>query len=505
LLKIRIAILSVFIICFTCSIQSQNPWNRLYDFGLIQANGYGLIEYDGRYFVMGQGLLESDPNLERATFYMSIDLEGNYINDVLLDDGDINTTPTFNNLCREVVELDDYIYSLADDIGLSYIHKSNYDLDSLILLHSFADTLHSLRTPTATSCGEFPAGYFLGITLTDYFPDSLATERMRRLLVSRLDPKNDDTLEQFYYQIKDEGISACDFVVDSKADMIVIGTSESNSLFAIKVDDNMQQIDSIVYEGSWNASYMNAVIDDNDEIMLGIIEFERRGFDLLTRPILIKMNSELELLWTKPFVQDTLRVRGNYITGMVESHDKDGYLICGIQDSELPNTKSILSKIDTEGDTLWYKIIRSLQNVPRKSELFSVIQTSDGNYMAVGKNFTQTFHDTIGSWSQTWLVKFDEDGHILQQGVSAVEPSFTNQIRLYPNPSSDYIYIEQDHISGVKYQLYNLEGKMVYATDDVQAQSINMLDVSIFDSGIYFLHISIPERDKYHVERLIIE
>ena len=500
-------LIAIAFLSYIVSGYSQNPWNKTYGFGLIQANGFGLIEYNERYFVMGQGLLESDPNLERNTFYISVDIEGSYVNDILLDDGPDNTAPSFNNLCRDIVEIDGALYSIADDIGATYMLKTDYNLNSLLILYDYSDPLHNLGGFTPMSCSEFPKGYFTGVTETGYLPTPDAQERIGRIFVTRVDPSNNDALETFYYQIDGEDIRPRESIIDNDGNMIILGYLDDYGVFAMKIDQDMQLVASQIYRGQWKGSYMVAAIDENDDIMIGLTHIERIGLEFYTKPLLMKLDRDLDSFWVKPFVQDSL-VRDNntnYITGIIEAHEEDGFVICGNENSDRSKVAGIISRIDTEGDTIWYKTVRTLQNVPRRNQLFSVIATSDGNYMASGFSVTTTFHDSIGSWSQTWLVKFDGDGHVVEDGVSVAEPSFTDEIRLYPNPSSDYMYIEHDDITGVRYQLYDAVGRIVYATDDVQPQSINMLDVSIYDPGIYYLHISVSGTDDYNVEKLVIE
>ena len=125
--------------------------------------------------------------------------------------------------------------------------------------------------------------------------------------------------------------------------------------------------------------------------------------------------------------------------------------------------------------------------------------------MSVGNNFTETFHDTIGSWSQAWLVKYDGDGNIVQDGLSSVNADFSDQISIYPNPSSDLLYIDHGDISDVRYNLFDGQGRLVYSSAKLAAHSLNMLDVSIYDSGIYFLYINQEGKSRSHVERIVVE
>ena len=91
MLKTKLFILTIGLYCFTINnANTQAIFNKLYDFGLIQHNGFSLIEHDGIYYVAGQGLPDIEP-LEHTTFFMSVDAAGNLINYASLDDGPDNT------------------------------------------------------------------------------------------------------------------------------------------------------------------------------------------------------------------------------------------------------------------------------------------------------------------------------------------------------------------------------------------------------------------------------
>jgi hypothetical protein len=57
------------------------------------------------------------------------------------------------------------------------------------------------------------------------------------------------------------------------------------------------------------------------------------------------------------------------------------------------------------------------------------------------------------------------------------------EIVLFPNPSSDKIYLIGNQLSEVKaYQIYSMEGRKIYETDFSQA-----IDVSTLNAGKYLL------------------
>jgi hypothetical protein len=60
------------------------------------------------------------------------------------------------------------------------------------------------------------------------------------------------------------------------------------------------------------------------------------------------------------------------------------------------------------------------------------------------------------------------------------------EIVLFPNPSSDKIYLIGNQLSEVKaYQIYSMEGRKIYETDFSQA-----IDVSMLNAGKYLLRLN---------------
>ena len=67
----------------------------------------------------------------------------------------------------------------------------------------------------------------------------------------------------------------------------------------------------------------------------------------------------------------------------------------------------------------------------------------------------------------------------------------TNEISIYPNPSSSIIYIK--NANKKKKELYNSIGQLIFST------SKNEIDVSNYSKGIYYLRCGI------HTKKIIIE
>jgi hypothetical protein len=61
-------------------------------------------------------------------------------------------------------------------------------------------------------------------------------------------------------------------------------------------------------------------------------------------------------------------------------------------------------------------------------------------------------------------------------------------IRIYPNPTSGLIVIENTDMTNINIELKDLNGKQLYSVQ--QLQLVNNLDISALPSGWYFLVIS---------------
>ncbi|MGB3081255.1 MAG: T9SS type A sorting domain-containing protein [Saprospiraceae bacterium] len=71
-------------------------------------------------------------------------------------------------------------------------------------------------------------------------------------------------------------------------------------------------------------------------------------------------------------------------------------------------------------------------------------------------------------------------------------------VRVYPNPAREKVYVEMDKISNFQIQLYSSDGRIVKTWRDVST-----LDVSDIAPGIYAIKVTSGE--KYYIQRLVIE
>jgi hypothetical protein len=127
-----------------------------------------------------------------------------------------------------------------------------------------------------------------------------------------------------------------------------------------------------------------------------------------------------------------------------------------------------------------------IQNQPQTTILGSAIDfyiyngqtyTQDGTY-------TQNISNPAGCDSLiTLILTFD------YLGLETTENDF---LKFYPNPAQSILFVENSHLAGVEIVVLNTEGKIlkqIYAKNGT-----TVIDLSILESGVYFLSYSTIER-----------
>jgi hypothetical protein len=80
--------------------------------------------------------------------------------------------------------------------------------------------------------------------------------------------------------------------------------------------------------------------------------------------------------------------------------------------------------------------------------------------------------------------------------VGISEPPFPD-LRIFPNPTRDAIYIDLPHVEEYEIQMRSADGRLIGAW-----KQVNTISVSGFPSGIYTL--SITSGNKFYTHRVMI-
>ena len=115
---------------------------------------------------------------------------------------------------------------------------------------------------------------------------------------------------------------------------------------------------------------------------------------------------------------------------------------------------------------------------------------------------TNAVNDSI--FTLVWLLKIDEEGHVLSPDETSTVDVAEDAIRIFPNPTSDYLYIEHDDVAGYGYEIYDEEGRLVVRRADTEAYHTYMLSTSAYPPGLYYL-IVIGADGRRQVHELVLQ
>lgn len=202
---------------------------------------------------------------------------------------------------------------------------------------------------------------------------------------------------------------------------------------------------------------------------------------------LIKLNKEGELEWQKTFggSDDDM---ANYI----EITADENYVFTGrskSKDGDVTNSHGLsdfwVLTVDSQGELLWQ------QSYGGTNEDYgnSVRKTSDNGLIVFGysasKNGDVSGNHGLGDY---WLVK-------LTYEAVATQDVWDNQIRLYPNPTSDIVNIVGGKVNPIeKIQLLDLSGRMV---KDFERKT-SELNVASLPRGTYIVQIQASQIRKQY-------
>ena len=168
-------------------------------------------------------------------------------------------------------------------------------------------------------------------------------------------------------------------------------------VWLIKLDSDGNILWDKTFETEYGYAHSVQLTNDGGIIILG----DERS-DSHKGPWLIKTDSIGELIWDKKIGSST-----QYIVGIdVKQTIDNGYIIAGKVLSILNTHEPFLIKTDSEGQVEWRKIYGDYS----RAGFYSVQQTTDGGYIAVGAANSPVMSDIL-------LVKTNAEGNVARNRV----------------------------------------------------------------------------------------
>jgi len=153
------------------------------------------------------------------------------------------------------------------------------------------------------------------------------------------------------------------------------------------------------------------------------------------------------------------------------------------------NHKAVIMKVNADGDSLWARW-HGHGLFKDDCQIHDVVLTDDGGFLAVGWQW----HNNGGLFYQNaWLLKMDSmgcdtAGCNIYDAISKIQIRPKINMKLYPNPTSDYFRISADGVEqlhGLWLSIIDMQGRELKRIKLQNYPSNTSIDVSNLSSGIY--------------------
>jgi len=218
--------------------------------------------------------------------------------------------------------------------------------------------------------------------------------------------------------------------------------------------------------------------------------------DYICYPSLARYKPDGRLDWIRQFGYN-IENRHQYgkWESVIESKEKDGYIVVGgvVDETEFQGDtlrgRAAIAKISYEGDSLWTKTYTFRTIGHSISERFTdVILSKDGHYIVCGTSASYDREDTSdGPWHNSFLLILDDNGNYDPDFVSTLDVSAGNELSVYPNPVRDKLVIGQSQDVKTKSKIFDIWGRKVDGFDLLNSHHHQIIDVSTYQSGQYFI------------------
>ncbi|MFH2095646.1 MAG: T9SS type A sorting domain-containing protein, partial [Bacteroidota bacterium] len=183
---------------------------------------------------------------------------------------------------------------------------------------------------------------------------------------------------------------------------------------------------------------------------------------------IVKLDKDYNQMWEKEYGELSMY---SGIGSVIEANNGD--LVVTVVD----NQKAGLFRMTADGDSLWKYYYHSGDSTMDHG-LICEKQTDDMGFVLTGEVYFP---------QKVWVVKVDSCGCDTAGCICNYSMIFEPepgkiQAIVYPNPASDYIYVNSEHIIGMN--IYTLTGEKLMGSEGVP-----FINISILESGVYIVRI----------------
>ena len=484
--------------------QSQSTFNKRLHFNFPAATLTGVIATDSCYYATGI-IADSIPPFKTGNIFVKFDLDGNIIQHKTLRD----TLQTFEVWNPTLQSTSDSNFVAAgytiDTIGLKTL---------LLKFNPEGDTLFTKMYPS-----YFGDSLFVRLEDFKITPDSgfIFINSARNpegigntdITIIKTDSEGNIEWHKPYGTLqRDEKPRS---IINDMGGYIVGAMKDNGNL----VNQNFV-IQNYIFKINGEGEILWEYFSSEEELFggaNGIISHHQDGWVILSRkgievPInanagqprwdnyIYKLNEDQTIEWEID-LKDSTSIPGNtnYLRKIINVDDNN-YVIAGNVTAfsvESPGHYGNILKITSDGQIIWSRYYRYIENLLGRHYSYDLSQSPDGGFIMVGQVWALD-QTAPPPRQQAWLLKVDEYGclvpgcHLIN---STEEKENEVSLLLYPNPTSDYLnfYFDPSTYKEVQFRILDSSGRITKTINSDRIATTYIVPIYDYAPGAYFLQI----------------
>jgi hypothetical protein len=412
----------------------------------------------------------------------------------------------------------------------------------LIWFDQNLDTLYTRNVFSPYADSTWSSSDFLMSTFTTIYKDSCtffsagisnSSSTQNDACIKKISPSGDELWTYIHSELSDNGCYALLPAVDGGViaalyESLTENEPAQNKL--IKLDQNGTLTWTLNSPGGYDSKFINCIIGDEADIIISGRHAVPNSTIYGTKAIVLKLDTlgnthwvrtfgEYEEFRRKDFTNVVQTCDGNYVAGGTWQNTPGSEEIPEGQNDQDVDEFAYILKLDREtGDIIWERKYRFLEIYGDHHNLIDMKATLDGGVIFCGEA-RDSYQILDGPYQQGWLVKLDECGCLVPGcdslcsyvGCSVADtaffPTFGSHFIVGPNPASQFINIYfaggDLNLSQTHFDIYDLQGRLVYSFAPDAADTTYMLSTEKFASGTYVLMLH-HNGEKMQEQKVII-
>ena len=250
--------------------------------------------------------------------------------------------------------------------------------------------------------------------------------------------------------------------------------------FFIIMDSNHNIINEVVWNGS-GFSLGAVAVDHEDYIYLGgsVIDSTHTGEEF-THPKIAKYDTLGNQIWVKEYDIDFYQ--SGYYVDLIEFTNDSNVLFKCTYGSNI-GLQGSLNKINTEGDSLWFKYV-NYPEYPNYTSIWDFIELENGDLVIGGEYDNEVLMGFIAKLNQYGCSDGTDDCYDTPMlgTYNSIAEITQPQITAYPNPAKEVLYFKNLEIQEMlTLRFYSLNGALVKQ----QVLTSSSVNISAMQAGVY--------------------